>query len=161
MYCLSLNNSHLNTIKKMNYIPVGLGTDKFDMEWTRDNSGTNISHKNKFYGENTFHYWIWKNHLKECFKEKWLGFCHYRRFWVKDPKISNFKDLKSNIIQEIPNEWNNYDVILGNEYFVNQTKISKIIKHGRKQLIKNPFVFFQGKKRQLKCILTCTMVLEI
>ena len=48
MYCLSLNNSHLNTIKKMNYIPVGLGTDKFDMEWTRDNSGTNISHKNKF-----------------------------------------------------------------------------------------------------------------
>ena len=150
MYCLSLNNSHLNTIKKMNYIPVGLGTDKFDMEWTRDNSGNNISHKNKFYGENTFHYWIWKNHLKECFKEKWLGFCHYRRFWVKDPKISNFKDLKSNIIQEIPNEWNNYDVILGNEYFVNQTKISKIIKHGRKQLIKNPFVFFSRKTMTIK-----------
>ena len=120
MYCLSLNNSHLNTIKKMNYIPVGLGTDKFDMEWTRDNSGTNISHKNKFYGENTFHYWIWKNNLKECFKEKWLGFCHYRRFWVKDPKISDFKDLKSNIIQEI------------------------------KQLIKNPFVFFSKKTMTIK-----------
>ena len=146
MFCLSVKNAHLDKIKRLNYIPVGLGIDKFDEEWTRDNTGKNISYKNKFYGENTFHYWLWKNKLRDCFNQKWLGFCHYRRFWVKEPKVLNFENLKSNIIQEVPSEWNNFDVILGKEFFVNDTKISKIIKHGKKQLIKNPFVFLSKKK---------------
>jgi len=150
MFCLSLKNAHLDKIKRLNYIPVGLGTDEFDEQWTRDNTGTNISNKNKFYGENTFHYWLWKNQLKDCFSQKWLGFCHYRRFWVKDPKVLNFENLKFNIIHEASSEWNNFDVILGNEYFVNETKISKIIKHGKKQLIKNPFVFLSKKKMTIK-----------
>ena len=150
MYCLSLKNAHLNKIKKLNYIPVGLGIDEFNEQWTRDNTGMNISYKNKFYGENTFHYWIWKNQLKECFSQKWLGFCHYRRFWVKDPKVLNFENLKFNVIHEASSEWNNFDVILGNEYFVNETKISKIIKHGKKQLISNPLVFLSKKKMTVK-----------
>ena len=150
MFCLSLKNAHLDKIKRLNYIPVGLGTDEFDEQWTRDNTGTNISNKNKFYGENTFHYWLWKNQLKDCFSQKWLGFCHYRRFWVKDPKVLNFENLKFNIIHEASSEWNNFDVILGNEYFVNETKISKIIKHGKKQLISNPFVFLSKKKMTVK-----------
>ena len=33
-----MKNSHLEKIKKLNYIPVGLGTDKFDKEWTTDNT---------------------------------------------------------------------------------------------------------------------------
>ena len=150
MYCISMENSHLEKIKKLNYIPVGLGTDKFDKEWTTDNTGKNISFKNKFYGENTFHYWLWKNQLKDCFEKTWVGFCHYRRFWVKDPKVLNFKDLKTNIINKIPDDWNSYEVILGNEYLVNKTKISKIIKHGKKQLFKNPFVFFSKQKMTVK-----------
>ena len=150
MYCISMKNSHLEIIKKLNYIPVGLGTAKFDKEWTTDNTGKNISFKNKFYGENTFHYWLWKNQLKDCFEKKWVGFCHYRRFWVKDPKVLNFEDLKTNIINKIPDDWNSYEVILGNEYLVNKTKISKIIKHGKKQLLKNPFVFFSKKKMTVK-----------
>ena len=150
MYCISLQNSHLDKIKKLNYIPVGLGTDKFDKEWTTDNTGTNISFKNRFYGENTFHYWLWKNQLKDCFDKTWVGFCHYRRFWVKDPKILDFTDLKMNIINKIPHEWDSYEVILGNEYFINKTKISKIIKHGKKQLLKNPLVFFSKKKMTIK-----------
>ena len=150
MYCISMENSHLEKIKKLNYIPVGLGTDKFDKEWTTDNTGKNISFKNKFYGENTFHYWLWKNQLKDCFEKTWVGFCHYRRFWVKNPKVINFEDLKTNIINKIPDDWNSYEVILGNEYLVNKTKISKIIKHGKKQLLKNPFVFFSKKKMTVK-----------
>ena len=145
-----MENSHLEKIKILNYIPVGLGTDKFDNEWTTDNTGKNISFKNKFYGENTFHYWLWKNQLKDCFEKKWVGFCHYRRFWVKNPKVINFEDLKTNIINKIPDDWNSYEVILGNEYLVNKTKISKIIKHGKKQLLKNPFVFFSKKKMTIK-----------
>ena len=150
MYCISMKNSHLEKIKKLNYIPVGLGIEKFDKEWTTDNTGANISFKNKFYGENTFHYWLWKNQLKESFEKTWLGFCHYRRFWVKDPNVLNFDDLKTNIINKIPDDWNSYEVILGNEFLVNKTKISKIIKHGKKQLLKNPFVFFSKKKLTIK-----------
>ena len=92
-----MKNSHLEKIKKLNYIPVGLGTDKFDKEWTTDNTGKNISFKNKFYGENTFHYWLWKNQLKDCFEKTWVGFCHYRRFWVKNPKVINFERLNYNL----------------------------------------------------------------
>ena len=150
MYCISMKNSHLEKIKKLNYIPVGLGADKFDKGWTTDNTGINISSKNKFYGENTFHYWLWKNQLKDCFEKTWVGFCHYRRFWVKDPKVLNFDDLKKNIIKKIPDDWDRYEVILGNEYFVNKTKVSKIIKHGKKQLLKNPFVFFSKQKMTIK-----------
>ena len=48
MYCLCLHNELLNVVNKLNYIPVGLGENKFDIEWLRDNTGENISKKNKF-----------------------------------------------------------------------------------------------------------------
>ena len=67
MYCISMSNSHLEKIKKLNYIPVGLGDGQFDKEWLRDNTLKNISHKNSWYGENTFYYWLWKNNLKKKF----------------------------------------------------------------------------------------------
>ena len=62
MFCLTMSSNHLNFIKKINYIPVGLGEDKFSRDFFRDNEGDNISQKNKFYGEYTFHYWLWKNY---------------------------------------------------------------------------------------------------
>ena len=63
MYCLCLKNDSLNLVKSLNYIPVGLGESNFSNEWLRDNTLTNISSKNKHYGEYTFHYWFWKNIL--------------------------------------------------------------------------------------------------
>ena len=45
MYCFSLANSNLEKIKKINYIPVGLGKEKFDKEWLRENTKDNISEK--------------------------------------------------------------------------------------------------------------------
>ena len=42
MFCLSMNSNHLNFIKELNYIPVGLGVDTFSKEYYRDNSGLNI-----------------------------------------------------------------------------------------------------------------------
>ena len=63
MFCITLNPSHLNIIKKLNYLPVGLGKKEFTSEWFKDASGDNITHKNPFYGEYTFHYWLWKNNI--------------------------------------------------------------------------------------------------
>ena len=150
MYCLSLYNKNLDSIKKINYTPVALGSDDFQNGWTRDDSEENISKKNLFYGENTFHYWLWKNDLKKHFDSDWVGFCHYRRFWLRDPSKTEFKIFEQSIIKEPSKLWKNYDVILGNEYFVNGTKLSKILKHGKRQLIKNPFVFLSKKKMTVK-----------
>ena len=150
MYCLSLSNAHLEKIQNLNYIPVGLGKDNFDKQWTRDNTNEHISEKNSFYGENTFHYWLWKKGLKNIFDREWIGFCHYRRFWLRDSKQTDIKILKQSVIQDPSNLWNNHEVVLGEEYFVNGTKLSKILKHGRRQLLKNPFVFFSKKKMTVK-----------
>jgi len=45
MYCLTMNANHLNFIKGLDYIPVGLGEDTFSREYYRDNSGLNIAKK--------------------------------------------------------------------------------------------------------------------
>ena len=56
MFCISMNPKHLNLIKKLGYLPVGLGENFFSEEWYTDKSGNNISKKNSYYGEYTFHY---------------------------------------------------------------------------------------------------------
>ena len=42
-----MKSNHLKFIKEINYIPVGLGSDEFSKDWIRDNTGDNISEKNK------------------------------------------------------------------------------------------------------------------
>ena len=46
MYCLSLDPNHLEKIKYLKYIPVGLGDNSFNKNWLNDKHGTNISRKN-------------------------------------------------------------------------------------------------------------------
>ena len=50
-----------------------------------------------------------KNDLKKNFDTDWVGFCHYRRFWLKDAKEKEYKDFKQSIVQEAPKEWNNHE----------------------------------------------------
>ena len=92
IYCLSLKNEDFDKIKSLNYIPVGLGEEEFSTKWVRDNIGENISNKNRYYGEYTFHYWFWKNKLSEIDKKTWVGFCAYRRFWANEPGTSEIKN---------------------------------------------------------------------
>ena len=91
MFCLSLHDSHLSNLKKINYIPVGLGENFFSDNWLRDNVGKNISNKNKYYGEYTFHYWFWKNMIDDIPDNKWIGFCAYRRYWANKSTINSIK----------------------------------------------------------------------
>ena len=136
IYCLSMQNNLLKKIQKLNYLPVGLGEEKFSSDWIRDNTDINISFKNLFYGEYTFHYWLWKNHLNKMEDNIWTGFCTYRRFWKN--KIQKTEKFEDQILNEIPKEWENYDVILADKIDLTKIKWIKVLKYGKKAFINNP-----------------------
>ena len=148
MYCLSLNDEDYDKINSLNYIPVGLGSNKFNSNWLRDNTGENISEKNSFYGEYTFHYWFWKNQLKKIEPKKWIGFCAYRRFWTNSDNLFTINN-KKDFLNEIKSDWEDYDVILGHEIYMDGWSKMKILKHGLKSFILNP-KFFLRKNQNLK-----------
>ena len=155
MYCLCLHDDYLESVKKLNYIPVGLGLNKFRKDWLRDNTSNNISVKNKYYGEYTFHYWLWKNYIDSNYDDSnsWIGFCQYRKFWsTKSYNLlpNTINEVKPLVLTEIPELYNKYDVILGNPYFINQFKIMKFLKHGLKIILKNPSYLFDKNKRNIK-----------
>ena len=45
-YCLCIHDELLEKVKKLNFIPVGLGEGNYKKGWLRDNTGKNISYKN-------------------------------------------------------------------------------------------------------------------
>ena len=92
---MCLDNSYLNIVKKLNYIPVGLKNKNFSKEWVLDNTLENISEKNPFYGEYTFYYWYWKNLLKNKPDKQWVGFCSYRELWGEHKNIENKNSINS------------------------------------------------------------------
>jgi len=143
IFCLCMQDDLLDKIKILGYIPVGLGNNNFSDQWLRDTTGNNISKKNAFYGEYSFHYWFWQNQLKLIKENEWIGFCTYRRFWQKqDEKINIVSNFKNSILHETPKEWENYDVILGDRIYLNKIKWMKVIKYGKKALWRNPGALF-------------------
>ncbi len=151
IYCISLNPLHIDIIKKLGYVPVGLGKSFFSSEWTNDKTEDNIAFKNPYYGEYTFHYWLWKN--KKIKFDGWIGFCQYRKFWKKkysNIEISNFNKLESEILTEVPEHLLKYDSIIGEKILINQFRFSKFIKHNLKTMIVDPSLFFNENKRNIK-----------
>ena len=148
IFCICIHDQLLDKVKKLNYIPVGLGQDISDPRWVRDNSGINISEKNKFYGEYTFHYWFWKNEIKKINDGDWVGFCAYRRFWSSESFNKNAK-FKDQVLKTVPKSWNKYQVILGNKIDVDDIKWIKILKYGKISLIRNPKAILK-KNRNIK-----------
>ena len=151
-FCLTLNPKHENLIKELSYTPVVLGKKIVSKEIFSDKTGNNISHKNPYYGEYTFHYWIWKNYLDQLNTE-WVGFCQYRKFFIiRDVDEINltFKDLKDISINKITDDLNDFDCILGKKFSVENYKLIKIIKHHLKDFLLNPLTLFSKKKRTLK-----------
>ena len=150
IYCLCIHDELLEKVKKLNYIPVALGENDYQKGWIRDNIGKNISHKNKYYGEYSFHYWLWKNKMDIFNNNDWVGFCAYRRFWLNNQEILDVDlPFKEKILKEVPKIWNNYDVILAKKIFMNNIKPIKIIKYGKLALLKNPKSLFK-RNRNIK-----------
>ena len=150
IYCLCINDELLDKVKKLNYIPVGLGESNYQKGWLRDNIGKNISFKNKYYGEYSFHYWLWQNKMETFNGKDWVGFCAYRRFWLNSNEMLN-SDLPfhNKTLREVPKIWNNYDVILANKISMNNIKLIKIMKYGKLAILNNPKSIFK-KNRNIK-----------
>ena len=148
MYCICINDRYYKIIKKLGYIPVGLGKEILLEGWLRDDKGENISEKNEHYGEYSFHYWFWKNKIDQIENETWIGFCAYRRFWLNDKKIISTPS-KNILLTNIPEEWNNFDTILGQQFFINKMKLSKLVKHGLRSLLNRPSAILE-KNRNIK-----------
>jgi hypothetical protein len=153
MYCLSLYSENFKSLKKIQYTPVGLGKNIFNNEWLKDNTKINISHKNKFYGEYTFHYWFWKNMIDEINENQWIGFCAYRRYWANSDnirteelnKIVNVNNFKELVFKNIPNSWNNFETILTEPIPLGKIKLSKVLKNGGiSSIFKNFKNFIKG-----------------
>ena len=144
MYCICVHNNLLNKVKELNYIPVGLGDDNFNEEWMRDNTKKNISNKNKYYGEYSFHYWFWKNEIHKIVDNKWIGFCAYRRFWLDSNNESKKNKFKNKILKNVPEKWEKYDVILGDQIKINEIPWIKIIKYGKISLFNTPKAIFKN-----------------
>jgi hypothetical protein len=74
------------------YIPVFSGIINFtgSCDMIGDDTGENISSKNKYYSELTGIYWAWKNQQADI-----IGSCHYRRFLTnkKEPLFYRIKRL--------------------------------------------------------------------
>jgi hypothetical protein len=165
IFCIT--HKPLAEISNLGLIPFGVGKNEYPKNFLTETSGKNISSKNPYYGETTFHYWFWKNKLREDIEEgEWFGMCQYRRYFVKIEnrnKILNsnghqgfMKDLNNinqlkNILQLEANEqWKEYDVILCDPWSVEVEKFSKLFKKAKLELIKDPFLFFKKKKHNIR-----------
>ena len=102
IFCMSVKS--LRVIEKLpKYIvPFGLGNLKYPNNWLTENNGKNISHLNKYFGEATGMYWLWKNYMKNFEANDWIGFCQYRRLWLnklfESKQKKNISSLYSNLL---------------------------------------------------------------
>jgi len=87
------------------YIPINGGSGLRNDSWAVsnlifDDTGDNISNKNKILNEMTSLYWVWK-HYNEIGDPEYIGHNHYRRFFKKE----DIEDYK------------NYDIIISKPIF--------------------------------------------
>ena len=134
--------------------PAAVGKDKFPENYLECKSGDNIFHKDPHYAEYVFHYWFWKNQLKNYDENSWIGFCQYRRYWLKEDYDKNItinrKNLKDNVLNAIPLSWKNYDAVIAKKIYVDNPKFMKIVKRGFRNFIKDPSILFNNQKQTVK-----------
>lgn len=84
------------------YVPLQVGRAvNPDYGYLGDHTGDNISAKNPYYSELTGLYWIWKNRVDADY----IGFCHYRRYFLNTDGNLMSESEYENILSE-------YDVMI-------------------------------------------------
>ena len=91
------------------YVPVQVGKSlvQEDYGYLKDDTGENISEKNRSFSELTALYWAWKNSF---FKEsEFCGLVHYRRYFSGSAVFGKYHILSA---KEIASILDDYDVIV-------------------------------------------------
>jgi hypothetical protein len=151
IYCVT--DKDLLYLKNLPYKLAGVGKSNFSKEYNLANTKDNIDYKEKYYSELTFHYWFWKNEMKNLENNTWIGFCQKRRFWIKKNISKNditTYNLRNNILSEPPEEWKNYNSVICDPIYVNGVNKVKLLKRGFKSLIRDPQIFFNKEKQTVK-----------
>jgi len=151
IYCVT--DKDLSYLKNLPYKLAGVGKSVFTQEYFLANTKDNIDHKEKYYSELTFHYWFWKNELKNLDSKSWIGFCQKRRFWIKKnnfKKNINTNNLENYILLEASEQWNNHNSVICEPIYVNGVNKVKLLKRGFKSLIRDPRIFFNMEKQTVK-----------
>jgi hypothetical protein len=92
------------------YLPIQVGKaiSNYDLDIQGDNTGDNISEKNKSFCELSALYWAWKN-IKTLYPElKYVGLCHYRRYLSFDKTNKNYSMIN---VPDIPDMYSYNDII--------------------------------------------------
>jgi hypothetical protein len=82
------DNNHFGIPKDEIFLPLQAGKklSKVNLNILGDDTGDNISEKNKTFGEYSAWYWVWKNIKKLYPQIEYAGLAHYRRFFALDRK---------------------------------------------------------------------------
>jgi hypothetical protein len=114
IYCTTIK--YLRIMDKFpSYIkPLGLGTEIYPNFWLTDKSEKNLSHLNKYIGELSGIFWIWKNKIHNMNKNDMIGNCHYRKIWLnklhtKKQKFS-YQSLYNSLLSEKNKDLSDTDV---------------------------------------------------
>jgi len=105
IFCKTINYYYLLDKLPKYIIPLGLGKNVFPKHWLNDSKLQNISHLNKYYGEITGLYWLWKNITSNYDKKEsyWIGSCQYRRLWLNNLFFKKQKFSISNLYSNLLN----------------------------------------------------------
>ena len=74
--------------------------------------------------------------LKDKNEDDWIGFCSYRELWGDKKNIVDKHSTRS-LLKSLPDEWNNYETIIGEPFKLKKPGISKILKYGKLALMRN------------------------
>ena len=153
LYCLSLKYyKHID--KLPSYIkPLGLGKEEYPEHWLNEKNGNNIINLNKYYGQYTGIYWIWKNQLNGMSDNDWIGTCEYRKLWInghyKVKQKFSKSSLYSNLLKTDNEIFTSCDVVLVQPVtFKNETIYQQFNKVHKVNILEDCINFLGNDERE-------------